>query len=95
MALFTAECRGYQNALDLIDRLKLAGIDSNITAGGVAVHITPDQLQQAQALCRELGCSFDPGVSGHQQEVLMMSDAGFEALKRVTDDAIAVLKEWS
>lgn len=94
MASFSAETNNYQNACNLIDRLELSGIRSNITAGGVAIHCQPDQVNTARCICGELGVSFSGGYTSHEQGVLLKSPDGFEHLKKVNSDAIAVIKEW-
>ncbi|MBW4469240.1 MAG: hypothetical protein KME45_03145 [Stenomitos rutilans HA7619-LM2] len=94
MALFTAECCGYQTALDLIELLTQVGIEANITAGGVAVHAAPDQVQQAKTICQTLKCSFDPGYSSHQERILLRTTDGWRKVGQVTGNAISVIQEW-
>lgn len=93
MARFTAEGLGYSEACKLIDSLKQSGIEANITAGGVAIHATPDQVDRAREICREAGAIFSAGYSMHQEEV-MLRGSGWDVVEQVTNDAIAILKEW-
>lgn len=94
MAEFSSHAGTYQNACDLIEALKVAGIRSNITAGGISIHCEPDQVNDARVICKEFGASFSAGYTSHQENVMMRSQDGYEHLKQVTGDAIAVSKEW-
>lgn len=94
MARFSSLAGTYQNACNLINRLKLAGIESNITAGGVAIYCEPDQVNDVRAICNELGASFSGGYTSHQEDVMMRSQDGYEKLVQVTNDANSVIKEW-
>ncbi len=97
MALFTSQGLTYPKALDLINKLKQQNIPSNITVGGVAIQVTPDQINQAREICLQMGASFDPGYSQSQENLLLResSSDAIEHLKSVTDNAIALIKEWS
>lgn len=94
MAMFSAQGMTYQKACDLIERLGVFGIRPNITAGGVAIHCEPSQVNKAQSICKELGASFSAGYTSHQENVMMRSQDGYDKLEKVTNDAIAVIKEW-
>ncbi len=94
MARFSAHAGSYQNACSLIERLKIAGIESNIMPGGVAIHCEPDRVNDAKAICKELGASFKGGYTSHQEDVMLKTQDGYEHLKQTTNDAIAVIKEW-
>lgn len=94
MAMFSAQGMTYQKACDLIEQLGIFGIRANITAGGVAIHCEPSQINKAQDICKELGASFSAGYTSHQESVMMRSQDGYNHLKQVTNDAIAVMKEW-
>jgi hypothetical protein len=94
MARFSAHAGSYQNACNLIEQLKFAGIESNITAGGIAIYCDPDRVNDAKAICRELGASFKGGYTSHQEDVMMRSRDGCEKLEEITNDAISVIKEW-
>ncbi len=94
MARFSAHAGSYQNACNLIEKLKSAGIESNITAGGIAIYCEPDQVNDAKAICKELGASFKGGYTSHQEDMMLQSQDGYEHLKQATNDAIAVIKEW-
>ena len=94
MARFSAHAGSYKNACDLIERLKNAGIESNITAGGIAIYCEPDRVNDVQSICRELGASFNAGYTSHQEDVMMQSQDGYDKLVQVTNDAISVIKEW-
>lgn len=94
MAMFSAQGVTYQKACELIKQLRVFGISSNITGGGVAIHCEPNQVNKAQAICKEIGASFSAGYTSHQQDVMMRSQDGYDHLKQVTNDAIAIIKEW-
>jgi hypothetical protein len=94
MAQFSSSAGTYQNACNLMDRLKEAGIRSNITAGGISIHCEPDQVNQARSICKEFKASFDAGYTAHQEDIMLRSPSGYEELKRAKNDAIAVIKEW-
>lgn len=93
MALFTAEGLTYPNALNLIKALKEQGIEANITAGGVAVTASPDQVNQAELICTQHKARFNPGYSSHQEDV-MLQGGSIEHLAQVTGDSISVISEW-
>ena len=82
MAIFSATPGSYQNAIDLINSLKAGGIEAWITVGGVAVQVTPDQVNDAIRLCG--GC-LSPGFTA-QQEAYM----SFDVLEESTNNAIAI-----
>jgi hypothetical protein len=94
MARFTAEGLAYGDACKMIDALRQADIDANITAGGVAVYPEPEQVNQARNICKGCGASFDPGFSSHQESVMLQSSSGWDVAERVTNDAAAIAKEW-
>lgn len=94
MAEFSSHAGTYQNACNLIEALKIAGIRSNVTAGGLSIHCEPDQVNTAKAICKEFRAGFSAGYTSHQEDVMMRSRDGYEHLKQVTDDAISVIKEW-
>lgn len=94
MARFSANPRGYQEACKFIKELGVAGIESNITAGGVSVYCEPDQVNTARKICKKLGVSFHAGYTSHQEDVMMQTKSGYDKLVQVTNDAIAVSKEW-
>jgi len=94
VARFSSHAGTYQNACELIKQLKSANIESSITAGGVAIYCEPDQVNSAKAICKELGASFDAGYTSHQEGIMMQTKDGYDHLKQVTNDAIAVIKEW-
>jgi len=94
MARFTAQGLNYPDACQLINTLRLAGIEANITAGGVAVCPEPQQATQAQQICKDSGASFNAGYSAHQEDVMLRSPDGWNVAERVTNDARSVLKEW-
>jgi len=71
MARFTAQGLNYPDACQLINTLRLAGIEANITAGGVAVCPEPQQATQAQQICKASGASFNAGYSAHQEDVML------------------------
>lgn len=92
--IFVAQGLTYPEACRLIGTLKEYDIESNITVGGVNIEVTPDQVNLAKELCSNAGASFKAGYSSAVEDVLMKSDSGYETLKRVTNDSIAILKEW-
>lgn len=94
MARFSAHAGSYQNACDLIERLKNADIESNITAGGIAIYCEPDRVNDARAICKELGASFQGGYTSHQEDVMMRTQDGYEKLVETTNNAISVINEW-
>jgi hypothetical protein len=96
MAQFTAASNGgYQGAMQLIGALKRAGIEAGITTGGVWVSITPDQVPLAEKACKDNNGKLICGPTDHQSEILAQSPDGWEVLKKATNDAIAVKKEWT
>lgn len=94
MALFTAEGLTYPNAFKLMKQLNQAGIEANITAGGVAVHPTPDRVNEAKRMCTEARASFKAGYSLHQEGVLL-DGGGYDHLAKVTNNARSIVQEWS
>ena len=94
MARFSASGLTYPEACELIRSLRTAGIEANITAGGISIHCEPDRVNDARAICDERQASFDAGYTSHQEDVMMRSKSGCEKLAEITNDAIAVIKEW-
>jgi hypothetical protein len=95
MAHFTASNNGgYPGAMQLIYALKRAGIEAGITAGGVWVDCSPDQIPLATETCRANGGRLDCGPTEHQADILMQSADGQKVLERATGDAIALKQEW-
>lgn len=83
MALFTAEGLNYTAALDLISTLRESGVEANITAGGVAIHVvTAAECSLAESICAAKGASFAPGYSAHQEQVLLKA-GDFDALVQI------------
>lgn len=93
MALFTAEGLSYPEAIALIKNLNDNGIESNITVGGIAVHVTPDQIPLAKEVCKEYGASFSAGYST-QQETFLLDCGKYDFVKSVTNNSLSVIKEW-
>lgn len=60
----------YQNACDLIDALKSAGIEAYITAGGVAIYADPPQINRMNAICKKFSATAVLGNTLHQELVL-------------------------
>jgi hypothetical protein len=94
MSRFTAEGLSYSDACKLIDTLKTAGIDANITSGGVAVHPTPEQVNDAAAICKAAKAYYAPGYSMQQENVMLQTSDGWDIVERVTNNARAVVQEW-
>jgi hypothetical protein len=94
MARFSSSAGTYPNACKLIDALKDVGIDANITAGGVAIYCSPDQIDMARSICKLHGASFDAGFTSHQEDVMLRSQTGHNTVERVTRDALSVMREW-
>ena len=94
MSRFSSNAGGYQKACTLIKQLKIAGIEANITAGGISIYCEPNQVNIARAICEKLSASFDAGYTSHQENIMMQTKVGYNELVRVTNDAIAVIKEW-
>lgn len=92
MSLFTAEGLGYPEAINLIKELRQNKIEANVTAGGVALHPSPDQVNLAQAICKEHKASFSAGYSRHQKDIMMQGSR--DHLERVTNNSISIIKEW-
>ena len=86
MAIFSASPGSYQDAINLIDSLKTEGIEAWITAGGVAVQVTPDRVNDAKRICKG---SLSPGFTASQEEFMSL-----DVLEESTNSAIAVLREW-
>lgn len=93
MALFTAETYNYDNACALIKALAVVGIDANITTGGVAIHVTPDQVNQAESICGHFKASFKAGYSAHEEDA-MLHGGSFDHVERVTNNAQSIKQEW-
>jgi hypothetical protein len=94
MAIFSSETIGYQEACNLIKQLQIAGIEASITNAGISISCAPDQVNNAEAICKELGASFDAGYTSHEVDKMVLSKDGYDKLAQITDDAIAVIKEW-
>lgn len=93
MSVFTSCAGTYSNACDLIEALKLQGIRSNITTGGVDIHCTPEQINIAREICKRYSASFDAGFTRFEKELLL--ETGEAALiKQVTGDSVSLIKEW-
>lgn len=60
----------YADACSLIDALKASGVDANITAGGIAMHPEPAQLQKMHDICAEFNTCAVAGNTLHQELVL-------------------------
>jgi hypothetical protein len=70
-------------------------IYANITGGGVSITVAPQMVKVAEAICKDHGFSFKAGYTAHQEDVMMCSKRGYDALEKVTNNAHAVYKEWS
>lgn len=68
-------------------------IESNITVGGVAIHLSPDQVNKAKSMCNEIGASLIPGYSEIQENTIIQG-GNIEHVAQVTNDAISVIQEW-
>ncbi len=54
----------YDEAMNLIDKLKTAGVEGNITEGGVNLSIDdPGQLTSAEAILNNLGLQIQVGIT--------------------------------
>lgn len=95
MARFTASGGTYQEACDLISDLRLRGIESNITAGGVSIYPEPEKVTEMMRVCEVRGFSCKPGFSAHQEDVMLQTDDGFAIVEQITNDARSVLKEFT
>ncbi|MBD2458360.1 hypothetical protein H6G80_30370 [Nostoc sp. FACHB-87] len=93
MALFTAEGLSYPQALKLIEILKKEGIESNITSGGVAVKISPEQVNKAQKICEKMGANFNAGYSTTEENTLIKGGE-IKNIERVKNDSSAIIQEW-
>ena len=94
MARFSSHAGSYQNACNLIEKLKIANIEANITAGGIDIRCDPDQVNTAKAICKELGASFSGGYTSHQEDIMMRSQDGYTKLEKDTNNANSIIKEW-
>lgn len=92
MALFTAEGGNYNDAIALIEKLRVAGIDSNITTGGIAIRPEPTQISTMLAACKDAGFLCRPGFSSAEESLLL--DSHYDFVERVTNNARSIAKEW-
>lgn len=93
MSRFTAQGLTYPEAITLIAQLKLAGIEANITSGGVAIHPEPQQINTARDICKAAKASFRAGLSSHQEDVLIQGGL-MDSVERVTNNSRAIEQEW-
>ena len=80
--------------MKLINALKTAGIEANITVGGVSIHCTPEQINRAKAICNENHATFDAGFTAAQESVLLKSSDGYDLAKKQTNNSLSIIKEW-
>lgn len=52
---------GYPEAAKFISALRAAGIEANITVGGVSMQPTEAQIELMQVICREFEAEAEPG----------------------------------
>ena len=68
----------YPEACQIIDELNAAGIDANITAGGVSVFVEEAQQNAAATIVESHGALLQFGAPAHQRRVIEK----YEAMKR-------------
>lgn len=60
----------YKAACQLIDDLSQEGIQANITAGGIAMHPEPGQIDAMHRICKEFNAQPVVGNTLHQELVM-------------------------
>ena len=68
----------YPKACKIIDELNAAGIDANITAGGVSVYVEDAQQNAAATIVESHGAVLQFGAPAHQRRIAEK----YEAMKR-------------
>ncbi len=70
---YSVEGLPYNYALGLINDLKRAQVEANITAGGISIWATESQLETAKSVCQQHARTMFAGQTTHQKTILGMS----------------------